>query len=73
VQSVSIPSDQREPFYTSLAQFGQHFPFVTKSTLVVQAVIEAAQAAAPTAGDARPTPTGSADRPTRTDLYVVLS
>lgn len=43
VLSVSIPPDQRQPFYTSLAQFRQCFPFTTKSGLVVQAVIAASQ------------------------------
>jgi hypothetical protein len=43
VLSVSVPPEQRERFYTSLAQFRQHAPFATKSALVVQAVIEAAE------------------------------
>ena len=43
VLSVSIPPDQRRPFYTSLAQFRQRFPFTTNSGLVVQAVIAASQ------------------------------
>lgn len=41
--SVSIPADQRQLFYRSLAQIRQHYPFATKSALVVQAVIAAAQ------------------------------
>ena len=41
--SISIPAAQRQLFYRSLAQFRQHYPFVTKSSLVVQAVIAAAQ------------------------------
>jgi hypothetical protein len=43
VLSVSIPPDQRQPFYTSLAQFRQRSPFTTNSGLVVQAVIAATQ------------------------------
>jgi hypothetical protein len=41
--SVSIPADQRQLFYRPLAQIRQHYPFATKSALVVQAVIAAAQ------------------------------
>lgn len=41
VLSVSISPDQCQPFYTSLAQFRQRFPFTTTSALVVQAVIAA--------------------------------
>jgi hypothetical protein len=43
VLSVSVPPEQRERFYTSLAQIRQHAPFATKSALVVEAVIEAAE------------------------------
>lgn len=43
VLSISIPPDQRQSFYSSLAQFRQRFPFTTKSGLVVQAVIAASQ------------------------------
>ncbi|GAC1350008.1 MAG: hypothetical protein NVSMB27_28460 [Ktedonobacteraceae bacterium] len=43
VLSVSIPPDQRQPFYTSLAQFRQRYPFTTNSGLVVQAVIASTQ------------------------------
>jgi hypothetical protein len=41
--SISIPADQRQLFYRSLVQIRQHYPFATKSALVVQAVIAAAQ------------------------------
>lgn len=41
--SISIPADQRQLFYRSLAQIRQRYPFATKSALVVQAVITAAQ------------------------------
>ena len=41
--SVSIPPEQREVFYAALAKLRQKQPFVTKSALVVQAVIDAAQ------------------------------
>lgn len=43
VLSVSVPPEQRERFYASLAQIRQHAPFVTKSALVVEAVIAAAE------------------------------
>ena len=43
VLSVSIPPDQRQSFYSSLAQFRQRAPFTTNSGLVVQAVIAATQ------------------------------
>ena len=43
VLSVSVPPEQRERFYTSLAQVRQHAPFATKSALVVDAVIRAAE------------------------------
>ena len=41
--SISIPADQRQLFYRSLAQIRQRYPFATKSALVVQAIIAAAQ------------------------------
>jgi hypothetical protein len=40
--SISIPAEQRQLFYRSLAQIRQHYPFATKSALVVQAIIAAA-------------------------------
>jgi hypothetical protein len=43
VLSVSIPPDRRQVFYTSLARFRQHYPFITNSGLIVQVVIEATQ------------------------------
>ncbi len=41
--SISIPAEQRQLFYRSLAQIRQHYPFTTKSALVVQAIIAAAR------------------------------
>jgi hypothetical protein len=41
--SISIPPEQREAFYMALAKLRQQQPFVTKSALVVQAVVDAAQ------------------------------
>jgi hypothetical protein len=41
--SISISAEQRQLFYRSLAQIRQHYPFATKSALVVQAIIAAAR------------------------------
>jgi hypothetical protein len=41
--SISISPEQRDAFYAALTKLRQRQPFVTKSALVVQAVIDAAQ------------------------------
>ena len=41
--SLLVPTAQRQLCYRPLTQNRQHYPFVTKSSLVVQVVIAAAQ------------------------------
>ena len=43
VMSVSIPPERRHVIYTSLERLRQRYPFITKSGLVVRAVLDATQ------------------------------
>ena len=71
--SISIPADQRQLFYRSLTQIRQHYPFATKSALVVQAVIAAAQQEQQLKELLAHLPPGGTDHPARrTNLHLAL-